>query len=253
MARHSVGVIISIQTTLTPIERSIYRPASRVTFADHSFASHTRVLDVGCGTGAFVRAVLRCQPLAQIIGIDRAAPLLQRARAQTPDAHWLTADARALPFPAMAFDHVISQAMLQHVTERAVVIEQMARVLRPGGQLTLTVWGALNDCPAFAEYFHIIEPLYGAPDSWAPGPFCFDDLDALHGLVESAGLKDVRSTRLIAQMQHRSVEEFLTFGGADLSPDPAVLHRLAARLARFCDKSGALASPIPIHRVIAYR
>ena len=63
-------------------------------------------LDVCCGTGAGMRVL---EPLCegQVTGVDFSAGMLARARSAHPDARWVRADARALPF-AGAFDLAVS-------------------------------------------------------------------------------------------------------------------------------------------------
>jgi ubiquinone/menaquinone biosynthesis C-methylase UbiE len=90
-------------------------------------------LDVCCGTGAGMRVL---GPLChgRITGVDFSAGMLAQARHAHPDATWVRADARALPFAA-AFDLAVSSGALGHFlpAERPVLFEGIHRALRPGG------------------------------------------------------------------------------------------------------------------------
>jgi ubiquinone/menaquinone biosynthesis C-methylase UbiE len=90
-------------------------------------------LDVCCGTGA---GMLVLRPLCQgrITGVDFSAGMLAQARAAHPDATWVRADARALPF-AGAFDLAVTFGALGHFlpAERPAVFAGVYRALRPGG------------------------------------------------------------------------------------------------------------------------
>jgi ubiquinone/menaquinone biosynthesis C-methylase UbiE len=90
-------------------------------------------LDVCCGTGAGMR-VLRSLCQGPITGVDFSAGMLAQARSAHPDATWVRADARALPF-AGGFDLAVTFGALGHFlpSERPVLFAQVYRALRPGG------------------------------------------------------------------------------------------------------------------------
>jgi ubiquinone/menaquinone biosynthesis C-methylase UbiE len=90
-------------------------------------------LDVCCGTGAGMR-VLRSVCPGQITGVDFSAGMLAQARRAYPDAEWVRADVRALPF-AGAFGLAVSFGALGHFlpAERPALFAGVYRALRPGG------------------------------------------------------------------------------------------------------------------------
>jgi ubiquinone/menaquinone biosynthesis C-methylase UbiE len=92
-----------------------------------------RGLDVCCGTGAGMR-VLRSVCQGPVMGVDFSTGMLALARSADPDARWVRADARALPF-AEAFDLAVSFGALGHFlpAERPALFAGMYRALRPGG------------------------------------------------------------------------------------------------------------------------
>jgi len=107
------------------------------------FGPFGRGLDVCCGTGAGLR-VLR--PLCQgpITGVDFSAGMLAQARSAHPDARWIRADVRALPFSdssAGAFDLAVSFGALGHFrpAERPALFAGVHRALRPGGAFAVPV------------------------------------------------------------------------------------------------------------------
>lgn len=108
------------------------------------------VLDVGCGTGEDVVAMLqRIGSEGKGVGIDRSASMVSEAvrrHGLVSNAFFAVADARILPFRSDSFDAVRCERTLQHVgaSPTAAVIE-MVRLLRPGGRLTLLEpdWGTL--------------------------------------------------------------------------------------------------------------
>src|SRR3984957_11112405 len=89
-------------------------------------------LDLCCGTGAGMRVP---EPLCgrQATGVDFSAGMLARAHGAHPDARWVRADARALPF-VEAFDLAVSFGALGHFlpAQRAALFDGVYRALRPG-------------------------------------------------------------------------------------------------------------------------
>ncbi len=92
-----------------------------------------RGLDVCCGTGAGV-AVLKSLCQGPATGTDFSTGMLTQARRAHPDATWVRADARALPF-AGAFGLAVSFGALGHFlpAERPALFTGVYRALRPGG------------------------------------------------------------------------------------------------------------------------
>ncbi|WP_030434283.1 class I SAM-dependent methyltransferase [Actinoplanes subtropicus] len=101
-------------------------------------------LDVCCGTGA---GMLALRPVCdgRITGVDFSAGMLAQARAAHPDAAWVRADARALPFAA-GFDLAVSFGAFGHFLprERPAVFEGIHRALRPGGLFAFAIAAPLS-------------------------------------------------------------------------------------------------------------
>ena len=97
-------------------------------------------LDVCCGTGAGVR-VLKSLCRGRIVGVDFSTGMLTQARRTHPDATWVRADGRALPF-AGAFDLAVSFGALGHFlpAERPALFAGVYRALRPGGVFAFPVY-----------------------------------------------------------------------------------------------------------------
>ncbi|MEU5879208.1 methyltransferase domain-containing protein [Spirillospora sp. NPDC047279] len=96
-------------------------------------------LDVCCGTGAGMR-ILRPLCDGRTTGVDFSAGMLEQARGAHPDAEWVQADVRDLPFDA-EFDLAVSFGALGHFLpgERATLFAGVRRALRPGGVFAFPV------------------------------------------------------------------------------------------------------------------
>lgn len=96
-----------------------------------------RVLDVGCGEGEFTAALAAAG--ARPIGIDVADEPLRRGHAAHPELDLrLVAENGPLPFEAASFEVVWAGEVLEHVVEVVGVLDELARVLAPGGRLLAT-------------------------------------------------------------------------------------------------------------------
>ena len=114
-----------------------------------------RGLDVCCGTGAGMRVLISvCQ--GPIMGVDFSAGMLAQARSAHPDATWVRADVRALPF-AEAFDLAVSFGALGHFlpAERPALFAGVHRTLRPGGVFAFPIGAPQPVVTRHAEWARI--------------------------------------------------------------------------------------------------
>lgn len=95
-----------------------------------------RVLDVGCGNGAYLRQ-LRVRRI-EAIGCDLSRGMLAAA---TPHPRLVNANVTALPVSSSAFDVVLAPHMLYHVDNRVAAASEMRRVLRSGGRCVVVTNG----------------------------------------------------------------------------------------------------------------
>jgi ubiquinone/menaquinone biosynthesis C-methylase UbiE len=95
-----------------------------------------RVLDLGCGYGDTAARLDAAHCV--VTGLDLSYQFVRRAREYAGDskrASWVQSDAERLPFESEAFDAVVSFGTLHHLSRPGLAIEQIARVLKPGGWL----------------------------------------------------------------------------------------------------------------------
>ena len=110
------------------------------------------VLDVGCGPGNFTRAFARASGDGLVVGLDASRTMLEQAARESnpPNVRYVRADAAALPFPDASFDAVCCFAALYFIEEPLRAIDEMVRVLAPGGRIALLSSVARGPVPAGA-------------------------------------------------------------------------------------------------------
>jgi ubiquinone/menaquinone biosynthesis C-methylase UbiE len=162
----------------------------------------SRGLDVCCGTGAGM-VVLRSLCHERITGVDFSAGMLAQARAAHPDATWVRADARALPF-AEDFDLAVTFGALGHFlpTERPALFEGVYRALRPGGLFAFPIgtpppptsfshWATLGFDLAMRVRNAVWRPPFVMYYRTSPLPAVHDDLTAAGFTVSTVALPDL--------------------------------------------------------------
>lgn len=99
------------------------------------------VLDVGCGTGATLEAIVSAHPGVRVWGIDLSPEMIAIARRRMGEAARLeVADAEHLPLPDATVDLVVCVDSLHHYPEPGASLAEMHHVTRPGGGLVIGEW-----------------------------------------------------------------------------------------------------------------
>jgi ubiquinone/menaquinone biosynthesis C-methylase UbiE len=100
------------------------------------FPQDARVLEIGSGTGAIARRLATVGPVAEVLGVDPSAALVERARelsAGIPRLAFAVADGRALELDDASFDVVVAHTVISHVPGPERFVAEAVRVLRSGG------------------------------------------------------------------------------------------------------------------------
>lgn len=127
---------------------------------DHDIAGAS-VLDIGCGAGGIDIALVSRHGAGYVTGIDVEDPVLDHARALVARADLASRIGLVkvapgpLPFPPGCFDLVFSKDSIVHIPDKAALMAEVFRVLKPGGRFLASDWLIGHDdapSPAMAAY-----------------------------------------------------------------------------------------------------
>lgn len=168
--------------------------------------SGTRLLDAGCGAGLLLLlAKLRG---AHVTALDASPGLLAIARQRLPAADVREGDLEALPFADASFDSVTAVNSLFYAQDMGAAMRELARVVRPGGRVIVTVWGPPGRCEFLAAVMPALGPLMPPPPPGAPPPHpgALAEPGALEVVLKAAGLRVVEEGEVACPFVFPSTE-----------------------------------------------
>lgn len=155
-----------------------------------ALASGQRVLDLGCGTGTLAVMAKRQQPEAELVGLDGDAEILRRAAGKAEEAgvevRFDEGLSNHLPYEPRYFDRVLSTLFFHHLgtEDKECTVQEIASVLKPGGELHVADWGRPAD-PLMAALFLPVRLLDGWEQTRANAAGALPALFEQHGLSEA--------------------------------------------------------------------
>lgn len=168
-----------------------------------------RTLDVGCGTGSVVQAIVDQYPRNEIVGLDIASDLVAYSRARFPGPRitFQCGSALDLPYADSSFDQSVSLLVFQFLSDPARAASEMRRVTRSGGVVAACNWDAVGN-----ERIHVLwqEQLRLDPESEAhvERPRHCTRQGELARLWSDAGLLNVEETTLNFRTEFDSFEDY---------------------------------------------
>ncbi len=141
-------------------------------------AGRDRVLDVGCGEGQIARLALSGCGATLAIGIDPTRSQVVEAQIRGGGALYARSFAAPLPFASGAFDAVVACLVFEHIDDAGAAIEEVARVLAPGGRFCFFLNHPLLQTPGSGWIVDVdLDEQY-----WRIGPYLVED----HSIEEIA-------------------------------------------------------------------
>lgn len=147
------------------------------------------VLEVGCGRGGGAAYVARNLGPRLVVGVDLAEPAVAFAsRTHGPAVRFLCGDAGRLPFADRSFDAVVNVESSHCYPSFREFLQEVARVLRPGGHLLYADFRRTGQWPAWRE------------DVAAAGLEVVETEDITSGVVRAMSLNHARKRRLVQEI-----------------------------------------------------
>jgi SAM-dependent methyltransferase len=143
------------------------------------------VLDLGCGSGVFLRAA--ADRGARVFGLDASEALLELARSRVPEADLRVGDMQFLPYEDDFFDVVAGFNSFFFAADMVGALREARRVAKPGAPVVIQVWGCAERCDLTAMK-DALTPFLPAPDPDAPPPPALWKEGVLEGISADAGL-----------------------------------------------------------------
>jgi ubiquinone/menaquinone biosynthesis C-methylase UbiE len=199
--------------------RQMFAPITQALIEDAKIASGRVVLDVATGPGEPALSIADLVgPEGKVLGIDAVPEMVEAARREANrrgfhNASFEVAFADNLPFPASTFDAVVSRFGVMLFPSPVDAVQEMLRVLKPGGRIAMAVWHFAERNPFHYAVSQVAERYVDspppAPDS--PDAFRFAIRGKLLAILSNAGAV-ATSERLLrfAIRAPISVEDFWT-------------------------------------------
>jgi len=191
------------------MDRSWRRLAARTATA----ALQGPALDVATGTGELAFQLSRTPGVTQVTGLDLLEPMLSVARRKASSVKggvpvsFVQGDALSLPFPDSTFAYVTSAFSLRNMPDVAASLQEMVRVVRPGGRV-LSLETMPSDKGIFRPlvklHFSTVVPLLGGLIAGDRAAYTYlpRSVDGFHS---SGALADLFKASGLTGIQHRSL------------------------------------------------
>lgn len=207
----------------------------KFSFINEHASKGANLLDIGCGSGVFVKGVYDHTSIEEVIGIDISPEMLSDATANTVD--YLVANARMLPFKDSSFDFVHADTVIHHIVgdtreESKQYAEQLLsdinRILTEDGYLLITeriqkarlisdkllsriIFRVLRDAAVLAKPFHHNARIRQPPISFYSEEELFNSLlDAGYAIVgvDRFSHKDLGILHSLVQSESRRLNVY---------------------------------------------
>lgn len=183
-----------------------------------------RAIDVGCGPGALTSELVQRLGADAVAAIDPSESFVEAARERHPGVDVRLASAESLPYPDDAFDAALAQLVVHFMQDPVGGLTEMARVTRAGGVVAACVWDHGGEQGPLNLYWQAARQA---------DPTVHDESNLagvreghLASLFQDAGLGDIESTVLVADLEMATFDEWWEPFTHGVGPAGAHLGRL---------------------------
>ncbi len=219
-----------------------------------------RILDVACGTGIVARIALNRNGGngLSITGLDANPGMLSVAESKSQEIVWQEGVAEELPFEDESFDVMVSQFGLMFFQDKHAALQEMVRVLKPGGRLVVSVFDSLDNNPGYNALAEAFGRIAGEEVEQAMrAPFSLGDTTLLKSLCKESGIPSAEiSTHHntahfpnVRTMVLADVKGWFPLAGIELTDEQIdeVVQQTESALAKYISEDGRVLFPMPGH------
>jgi SAM-dependent methyltransferase len=184
------------------------------------------VLDVGCGPGALTETLAAVTGAERVTALDPSPEFVEACRARVPGADVRVGTAEQMPDFGRAFDVVMSQLVVNFMTDAEAGVSAMRAAARAGGTVTSCVWDyadGMTMLRAFWDAALELDP--GTPDEAKTMRYCSPA--ELHTLWDGVGLAEVETGKLVVEAGYEGFDDLWTPFLAGVGPGGAYVAALA--------------------------
>jgi ubiquinone/menaquinone biosynthesis C-methylase UbiE len=198
-------------------------------------APGSKVLEVGCGAGGTTRAMVAARPDLAIHACDLSRTAIRTAQAMGGSIPYVVASVNDLPYEDGSFDAVVFYDVLEHIPDASRSLDEISRVLRPGGLLAATV--PAEGQPGTFEWLRWKLGWRADMKAYAKGPVQRFTYRSLRNMLRRHGLRPIRwqySFHLLGQAwdfwYYYAQERWGGDPGTPTAEAPTAIRRLRWRL-----------------------
>lgn len=196
-------------------------------------------IDIGCGTGGLTELIANtCEPVS-IIGVDMAEGFVAIARSRVKEAVFRVESADKLDLPNDSVDYAVSALVLNFVPDAQAALNELARVVRPGGTVALYVWDYAGHMQIMRNFFDtaiLFDARSAEFDDGINAPICRPT--PLKNALASAGLANISVTALDIPTAFDNFDDYWNpfLGGVGSAPkycvslDESIRNKISAAL-----------------------